>query len=59
MTPKSHPTPRYLWGIVASLVVGCGSSVLRVHIDALRARVLAARYLTPAELSRSVRLEVE
>ena len=59
MTPKSHPTLRYLWGIVASLVVGCGSSVLRVHIDALRPRVLAARCLTPAELSRSVRLEVE
>ena len=59
MIPKSHLALRYLWGIVATLVVGCGSSVLRVHIDALRARVLAARYLTPVELSRSVRLEVE
>ena len=59
MIPKSHLALRYLWGIVATLVVGCGSSVLRVHIDALRARVLAARCLTPAELSRSVRLEVE
>ncbi|MDP6700226.1 MAG: hypothetical protein QGH25_11290 [Candidatus Latescibacteria bacterium] len=59
MIPKSHLTPCYLWGVVATLVVGCGASVLRVNIDALRARVLAARCLTPAELSRSVRLEVE
>ena len=59
MIPKSHLTLRYLWGIVATLVVGCASSVLRVNFDALRARVLTARCLTPAELSRSVRLEVE
>ena len=59
MIPKSHLALRYLWGIVATLVGGCGSSVLRVNFDALRARVLAARYLKPAELSRSVRLEVE